>query len=845
MGRDYVSAAGMRGTVEETQVPFGRWLQRQRRALDLTQEELAQKIGCAPVTVHKIETGERRPSKQFLDRLAMVLSLPEAEQPAFVAYARSAFPDTLRQPRDVAPRSLESAPWQTGPHGAASHNLPLQLTSFVGREREIVEVKQLLAGRRLVTLTGSGGAGKTRLALRVTEELRLEFPDGVWWVDLARLSEPGLVLQAVAAALRFREEVARPLFDQLAGYLQDRQLLLLLDNCEHLIEACARLADSLLRGAPELKILATSREALAIAGETTYRVPSLKVPDPQQLPLLAALVQFEAVQLFADRGMAALPSFSITEANAPVVVEICRHLDGIPLAIELAAARVKLLTLEQIRDRLADRFHLLTAGSRVALPRHKTLRATVDWSYSLLSEPERALLRRLAVFAGGWTLEAAEGVCAGEGIAQDEIFDLLAHLVDKSLVAPGWQGATGRYGMLETMRQYGWERLAERGEAEQFRRSHARFFLVYAQQVEARSRVKARHAWLQRLQDEHNNLRAALAWMAESGESAAGLQLSGALWRFWEERGYTTEARTWLAQMLDLAGPDVDALMRAQALLGAGVCAYYQSDYRAANALCAESLRLCREQGDLRGQAWSLMYLGYVATDSGEPERGRGLLEESLALCRESGDRHGAAWALTLLALALFFLNEPVIARPLVEEALTISRDIGDRWCTAHALHVAADVHMELGDWASARACEEASIAIWQELGDRRHLAYSLMIFGLVCVRAGDGPRARPYVQQSLGLFREVGDQWGVFAGLTVAAVQAAAETEWPRALQLAGAAAALGEAVGGGLPAGVQAFVWQSLAQALESLHAEAASEAWRRGRSMPVDQAIAMALV
>ncbi len=382
------------------------------------------------------------------------------------------------------------------------HNLPLQLTSFIGRGREVADVVRLLGQARLVTLTGAGGSGKTRLALRVAEVVVGDFPDGVWWVDLARLANADALPQAVAAGLGLRPEGERPLLDQVSDYLQRRRLLLLLDNCEHLIAACAGLADAFLRAAPRLTILATSREPLAIEGESLFVVPTLQVPGEGRLPPLAELVQVESVRLFGERASAAQAGFTVAEGNAASVAEICRRLDGIPLAIELAAARVKELPIEELCRRLDDRFLVLTGGSRTALPRHRTLRATLEWSYGLLAEEERVLLRRLAVFAGGWDLEAAEAVCSGDDL-QGVLLDLLFRLVDKSLVVLGWRGHAGRYGMLETMREYALERLVASGEEERLRQAHADYFLALAERAEPLLFTPEQNVWLARLEEEH------------------------------------------------------------------------------------------------------------------------------------------------------------------------------------------------------------------------------------------------------------------------------------------------------------------------------------------------------
>ncbi len=356
--------------------------------------------------------------------------------------------------------------------GVLSNNLPHQVTSFIGREREMAEVKRLLAATRILTLTGPGGCGKTRLALRVAADLLEEFANGVWLAELAALSDSALVPQAVASALGVREESGRSLLATLADYLQPKQLLLVLDNCEHLIGACAPLAAALLRACPRLKILALSWEVLGIAEEVTYHVPALSLPDLRRLPSLEHLTQYEAVRLFIERAADALPTFAVTNQNARAVAQVCYRLDGIPLAIELAAARVKVLSVDQIAGRLDDRFRLLTSGSRAAPPRLQTLRATMDWGYDLLLEKERLVLRRLAVFAGGWTLEAAEAVCAGDGVEGFEVLDLLTRLVNKSLVSAEEQGEETRYRMLETVRQYAWEKLLESGEADVMRGRH-------------------------------------------------------------------------------------------------------------------------------------------------------------------------------------------------------------------------------------------------------------------------------------------------------------------------------------------------------------------------------------
>jgi predicted ATPase/class 3 adenylate cyclase len=431
-------------------------------------------------------------------------------------------------PADFPPlKSLETLP----------NNLPVQLTSFIGLEGEIDEVKQLLATTRLLTMTGAGGCGKTRLALQVAAVVLEDFAEGVWLVELATLSDPTLLFQAVASALNIREQPGRSLQATIIDYLSPKQLLLVLDNCEHLVAACARLAETLLRACPHLRILATSREALGIAGETIRPVPSLSVPDPRRQPTVETLRRSEATRLFIERAIAGLPTFSPTTRNAEPITQVCQRLDGIPLAIELAAARVKVLSVEQIASRLDDRFRLLTGGSRTGLPRHQTLRATMDWSYELLSEAERVLLRRLAVFAGGFTLETAEAVCTGMDAETSAVLDLLTHLVDKSLVIMEERGGTSRYRLLDTVRQYGRNKLLESGEDPRVRRRHRDWYLQLAEAAEPELHGPDQRLWLDRMEMEHDNLRTALDWSkVDEDGSEAGLRLAGALWWFWYVR---------------------------------------------------------------------------------------------------------------------------------------------------------------------------------------------------------------------------------------------------------------------------------------------------------------------
>ena len=829
--------------MEEESVPFGLWLKRRRRALDLTQEELAAQIGCALVTLRKIETGERRPSKPILERLAVILALPPAEQPAFMAYARSVYPGAATPPHAAATDTSDHTTWQPWERPLRADNLPLQLTSFIGREREMAEVQRLLTETRLLTLTGSGGAGKTRLALEAAAGLLSNFVDGVWWVELASLTDPALVPQGVGAALGLRDEAKRPLLDQLGDHLCGKRLLLVLDNCEHLIAACATCVDALLRAAPDLHFLVTSREPLAIAGESIYRVPSLQVPDPEHLQSRARLAQFEAVRLFVERGAAVLPGFAVTDANGAAIADISRRLDGIPLAIELAAARLKVLPVEELRTRLGDLFRVLTGGSRIALPRHRTLRATMDWSYSLLAEPERILLRRLAVFVGGWTLEAAEAVCGRDGIPEEEILDHLAGLVDKSLVILEWRGDAGRYGMLETVRQYATERSVESGETDCLRQRHANFFLGLAEQAEPKLFGPEQDAWFARLEAEHSNLRAALEWLDALEKALQGLRLAGALWRFWEVRGHLAEGRSWLLEMLRRAGPDAEVAALAKALLGAAVCAYYLRDFAAAAAQLSASLELFRAVGDRQGTARVLIYQGWMATDRGDFAVARILLGEGLAICREIGDQHGTAWALARLGLVGWWAGDLTTAELLLTQGLALCRETHDQLGTAQWTYLLGNVSYAKGDLDSAEALFEEAAPLCRTVGDRRDLGFVQIDLGIVAYDRGEHEKGGARLKEALVLFRELGDPMGITFSLLVATFGSLAQSQPARALRLGAATQSQFEAIGMVAP---QDFVLKfhgALGSARQMLDAEVADAAWMQGCAMTLEQAIAEA--
>lgn len=687
------------------------------------------------------------------------------------------------------------------------NNLPQQVTSFIGREREIVELKAWLDRTRALTLTGSGGCGKTRLALEVAADALERFPDGAWFVELAALADPDLVAQTVAGEMGLKEEPGRPILQTLIDYLRSRHLLLILDNCEHLLDATARLVDAILRACPRVLVLSSSREGLGIAGETAYRVPSLGLPEPGRETPPAALLQYEAVRLFLDRVELVSPGFQVTGENAPAIAAICRRLDGIPLAIELAAARVRALPVEEVNRRLDQRFRLLTGGSRTALPRQQTLRSLIDWSYELLTPAERALLCRLSVFSGGWTLEAAEGVCAG-GQPEDgavverwEVLDLLTSLADKSLVVAETSDSGMRYRLLETVRQYARDRMLEGGQGESWRNAHLAFFRNLAESAEPHLVGPEQREWLLRLDAELDNQRAALAWASESSLAAEGLRLAGALWRFWEVRGLFGEAREWLSGLLAGGG---EPAPRAKALNGAGVLACRQGDYAAARALHEESLSIRRELGDRWGVAGSLNNLGLVACEQCDFGTARTLHAESLAIMRELENRGGIAAVLNNLGNALHWLGDPGAARSHYEESLAIMRELGDRRGVALALDNLGNLAHERGDHVLARMLHAESLTLRWDVGDRRSTAEAMEGLATDVHSLGDPELAA----------------------------------------RLLGAAARLREEIGAPLPPSAQPGHEAQLTGLRAALGAEVFDRAWSQSHAASVDEAIRLAL-
>ncbi len=775
---------------------------------------------------------------------------------------------------------------------AYSNNLPIQPTPLIGREQEVATVAALLRrdDLRLLTLTGPGGTGKTRLGLQVAAELSDRFADGVFFVNLAPLSDPELVIPATAQVLDVKEIGGQPLLELLKGSLREKHLLLLLDNFEQVVGAAMYVAD-LHAACPNLKVMVTSRMTLHIRGEQEYAVPPLAVPDPKHLPDLVVLSQYEAVALFIQRAQATRPEFQVSNANAPAVAEICVRLDGLPLAIELAAARIKVLPPQALLARLGQRLAVLTGGAKDVPARQQTLRNTIEWSYQLLDAQEQQLFRRLSAFVGGCTLEAIEAVC--DALDNDNgavsVLDGVASLIDKSLLQQTeWDGEEPRLVMLETIREYGLEALETSGEMEGTRRAQAVYYLWLAEEVEPELTGPQQTMWLERLEREHENMRAVLQWSLEqAGDEEAtqrketALRLGAALRRFWMIHGHIREGRSFLEQALT-ARRGIMATVRAKALQAAASLAVFANDTEWAERLCEESLTLCRELGDKAGIAFSLYQLGELAMTTGNPIMARMRTEEALALWREVGDKEGIAWALLNLAWFVSDQGEYARAHALLEESLAMHRASGNKRGIARSYFLLAWLLLvSQGDPARARSLLEEGLALSQEVGDKESMAECLSFLGRLALSQGDTTAGRSLLQECMRLFREIGGQWGIAESLSALAQVEASQgdlavartlyeksltiaREWnykvllPSCLeglagvvaaqgdpvwaaQLWGAAESLREVMGTSIFPVYRASYDRSVAAARTQLGEKAFAAAWAQGRMMTPEQALA----
>jgi predicted ATPase len=724
-------------------------------------------------------------------------------------------------------------------------NLPAQRTGFVGREKEIAAAHELLLREdlRLLTITGPGGIGKTRLAIQVASGLIERFPGGIHFVPLSSLRDPELIPSAIVQAMGIRETAGQTPLQILNENLQDPSrgpILLLLDNFEHLMQAAPMVAGLLSLG-PNLKILVTSRGALHVYGEHEFPVPPLAMPDSQATPTVSALSQFPAVALFVQRAVAAKPDFELNRENAPAVIEICARLDGLPLAIELAAARVKVLSPSSMLTRLASRLQLLTGGSRDLPQRQQTLRAAMDWSHDLLTPAEQKLFRRLSVFVGGCNLEGVEAVCDPRGDLDVDLLDGMASMVDKSLLQRIERGqGESRFMMLETIREYALEKLEASGEKPLTKRTHAAYCLVLAEE-EATEQSGAEVAeWLERLGLEHDNFRAALEWLTETGDAEWGLRLGAALFRYWEMRENFAEGRDRLGKLLKLPGAVARTKARSRALFAAGVLAVEQGDYAATDALIGESLDIARQLDDKQGIAVCLNALAVNARDRGDIAVARSLFEESLVQWRELDDQKAVARALSNLANVVKLQGDYARARSLYAECHSIFRALGDRTGVAWSMNHEGDVARDQGDSAGARVLYEQGLSIFRELDDRWGIAGTLADLGSLAREQQNYPVAHSLHQESIKIFRELDHKRGIARLLECFACSAAAQLEAQRSLRLAGAAAALRQNIGAPLTPAEQVKLEASLDPPRQALTNTAGVTAWLEGWALPVEKAV-----
>lgn len=675
------------------------------------------------------------------------------------------------------------------------HNLPQQTTTFVGRDREMIEVSGLFEKTRLLTITGGGGSGKTRLALQLAADLLKVNSDGAWLIELGAIEDPRVVAHHIASTLGLKEEPGKIIMQTVVEFLRTKELILVLDTCEHLLSVSASFVDAVLRQCPKIQFVVTSREVLGVQGETIYRLPPLSLPDLHVPASIDMLAESEAAQLFLDRAAHAKPAFSVSDDTAPILASLCHRLDGNPLAIELAAARVRSLSLEEINGNLDQRFRFLTGGSRTALPRQQTLRSLIDWSYDLLSVKEKRLLGRLSVFAGGWNLEAAETVCSNEQIREGDVLDIMTSLVDKSLVTVEEGGSTTRYRLLESVRQYAKERLQETGEFDAWKQRHAEFVLDLASQAESLLRSPRSQAPWELLETEHDNIRSALRWALTVKESGTVAKIAGRVWRFWSSRGYFTEGRDWLSRASE--HPGVEASDRARCLAGGAALAWMQSDHEQASELAHEALAQFEALGVQEGAAMSLNILALLCHASGDYESAIAFHERSLAIKRDIGDLSGIATSLNNLGNIAFARNDFERARDLVTESRDLFHQMGDRRGYALASNNLGDINLELGNVEAAYALVSESLAICREQGEKRGVAAALNTMGSYFRAKHRLEEAQSHHRKAREIYESVGDRWSVGTTLYRLALLTFAQGDTLQAKQLLVESIALAKEVG------------------------------------------------
>ena len=725
------------------------------------------------------------------------------------------------------------------------NNLPLQPTPLVGREKEVEEVVERLHSEevRLLTLTGPGGTGKSRLALQAAAELLEEFEDGVFFVALATITDPALVSSAIAGPLGVEESADQSLMESLKSYLHHKHLLLILDNFEQVLEGTPVVGE-LVAACPGLKFLTTSRIPLRLYGEQEYAVLPLDLPDPRVLPPVKVLTQYEAVRLFVERARAIKADFSVTNENAPAVAEICARLDGLPLAIELAAARVRLLSPHAMLTRLGNRLKLLKGGSRDLPTRQQTLRGTIDWSYELLEDEEKRLFGRLSVFSGGRTLEAIEEICEPEG--DIDALEGVESLLEKSLLRREEKAeGESRFVMLETVHEYAREKLEESGEAEEIKRAHAEYFIALAEEADAELKGVNQLEWLERLEFEHDNMRAALSWALEQAEAQMALRLVGALCWFWWMRGHYSEGRRWLEEVLAMKGRG-SPKVRAMVLAGAATLASSQGDADRAEGACEEGLELLEHEGREASEAKSylLVTLGYLALSKEDHARAQELFEESMVLSRERRNDWELASSLYSLATVFYLRGDSERATELLEESMDLFRELGDKYLLASVLNSLGLVAHSQGNLVRAQKLTEEGVALKRELGATGDVGLGLCNMGWIALLQNDLSRAADLYEESLSVAWEAGMNRVVQSDLEGIACLAAAQKDAERAAQLWGAAQDLHESKGIPRDTSFLAEADARITAVRSGMGEQVWEEAWRKGRTMTLDEAVFYAL-
>jgi predicted ATPase/DNA-binding XRE family transcriptional regulator len=840
------------------EVSFGDWLKRRRSALGLTQEQLALQIHCSTSALRKFESEERRPSAEVVEELAEIFTIPPEERKSFLRFARGDW-------QAFVGGDMDDAPWRALNIEQQS-NLPSLITSFIGREKEQAEVISLLEKNRLVTLTGTGGIGKTRLAIQVGNRLLQDDPHSVWLVRLDSLSDPSLVPQTVASVFDIQDVAGRPIMETLKHVLRGKTALLILDNCEHLLDACTQLSATLLAHCPNLRILTTSREILNMEGEATFSLPSLSMPAESAAP--EKIAEYESVQLFVERAALALSTFKLDDANAPSILEICRRVDGIPLAIELTAARVNILSVKEISKQLHKSFALLSSDHRTTLSRHQTLQMSLDWSWSLLSDSEQVFLRQLSVFAGGWTLEAAESVCEGNALS------LTSTLIQKSLIKVEQKAEREtRYYFHEMVRQYGREKLLEAGETEAVRDRHLAYFVELVERAEPELYRSNQVLWFNKLDSERDNLRLALEW-ALTTNIEAGLSIASVPWRFWQRHNYqemghwlhqllgrysksdsiqaqalavhttylfasgnVVEARQAAEQGLQLARSLSDQPNEALSLLFLGRSIALAGDYQEGFPFIEQSLAIYRTLGDHIGQATAIGWLGMNHNDL---EQSKAFLSKSLKLHRDLGNLSGISWCLTFLAYHAMFGGDFSTPAPWLEEAKTLYRQLGDQPNEADVLQMLGMLAHWQGNYQKACAYFEQSIAMYEKSGGLR-ISWPRVRLAHTFLRQGDFVHARETFEICLQQFEEL---IGVVYTIEGLAALHLYQGQPERAARLFAWADATREKIGNDRPPIEQVDVDKDIAACLTKMGEGAYSAAYKEGKGMLLDEAIAYAL-